>query len=258
MATAPPSSCTDDELCEAALLVASVRACRMPSTCMCWPSSSVARCATAKYGLSTASWVADHVHVARGGVATRVKVANKLRAHLGEVDAALSDGRISFDHARALADAANPRIVERVAQHQTELLQPAEHLPFAVWRRLVTELTTLWDEEAATTPLATSLATTCTSTRRATPWSSPASWSARPRSIVTQTIEAETDELWRRYQRDHELCPELELPTRAALRALALASICRRAARGRARPWSRGRRHPHRRRDERHDERRTR
>jgi hypothetical protein len=46
---------------------------------------------------------------------------------------------------------------------------------------------------------------------------------------VSQAIETETDRLWRRYQADHDQTPDLPVPSRPTLRALALAEICRRA-----------------------------
>ena len=48
-------------------------------------------------------------------------------------------------------------------------------------------------------------------------------------ATVTQILERETDQLWRRYHRDHEQAPELDIPSRSTLRALALADLCRRA-----------------------------
>ena len=47
--------------------------------------------------------------------------------------------------------------------------------------------------------------------------------------VVTQAIEAEADALFRQARSDHEQCPELEVPSRATLRALALTGLIRRA-----------------------------
>ncbi len=244
VASGEPSSCTDDELCEAALLVVAARA-ALDAVELHVPAELESRqVCDREFGLSTASWLADQSHAASGGVATRVKVATKLRAHLGEVDEALSDGRISFDHARLLADAANPRLVDQVVEHQADLLEPAEHLPFTVWRRLVTELTTLWDEDGGYDPARD---VTCNRVHL-DPVGDTVALSGElvgeHALIVTRTIEAETDRLWRQYQHDHQLCPELEMPTRAALRALALANICRRSQASEPGSRSRRRRHP--------------
>src|SRR4051812_7463612 len=63
-----------------------------------------------EFGLKTVAWVA---HVTRGDrrpIASRLAVGRKLRRLLEGVDAALSAGDLSFEHARALASVANGRI----------------------------------------------------------------------------------------------------------------------------------------------------
>ncbi len=230
MATASRPECSDDDLCQATLVLATARAALDAIELHLLAELEARQVCDREFGLSTTSWVADQAHVPRGGVATRVKVGTRLRSHLSRVDAALSRGRISFDHARTLADAANPRILDRVAERQTELLEPAEHLPFTLWRRLVTELTTLWDEDGGYDP-ARDL------TRNHLHLNPVGDSAALTGELVgevaltvTQVLDTETDKLWRRYQHDHELCPDLELPSRSTLRALALADICRRAS----------------------------
>src|SRR5690554_2364398 len=57
------------------------------------------------HGMRTASWAAAATGGARGPVAGRLRVGRSLRYHFDRVDAAVADGRLSFDHAKALADA---------------------------------------------------------------------------------------------------------------------------------------------------------
>ena len=52
--------------------------------------------------------------------------------------------------------------------------------------------------------------------------------------VVSQALEQATDALFRRYQADHDTCPELVVPPRSVLRALALAELCRHALAERA------------------------
>ena len=47
--------------------------------------------------------------------------------------------------------------------------------------------------------------------------------------VVTQAIETEADALFRRAVADHKRCPELEVPSRSTLRALALTELIGRA-----------------------------
>ena len=63
-------------------------------------------------GQSTISWLKWEGHLPGRVAAGRVRVANKLRRELDGVDRALGEGRISFDHARVLTSAANPRVAD--------------------------------------------------------------------------------------------------------------------------------------------------
>ena len=48
-------------------------------------------------------------------------------------------------------------------------------------------------------------------------------------AVVTQAIETKADELYRRAVADHDQCPDLAVPSRATLRALALTELIRQA-----------------------------
>ncbi len=90
-------------------------------------------------GLSTGSWLAEHTHLPRAVASCRVRVATKLRRRFDHVDHALSEGCITFDHARTIVEFANPRIVDQVADHQAEVIDHAQHAPFGIWRRALAE-----------------------------------------------------------------------------------------------------------------------
>ena len=114
--------------------------------------------------------------------------------------------------------------------NQQLLLGLADRCRFEVWRAEVRALAAMWDqdggydpnEDIASNKLSygstidglTSLAATLTGDNA---------------EVVTQAIEAEADALFRQARSDHETCPELEVPSRATLRALALTGLIRRA-----------------------------
>jgi len=62
-----------------------------------------------RWGSPTVMWVSGETRSCRATVATRVRVAAKLRYPFGDVAAALAAGTVTFDHARTLVHAANPR-----------------------------------------------------------------------------------------------------------------------------------------------------
>ena len=71
-----------------------------------------------EFGLPTATWAAHETHGDRRVAKTRTVVATKLAGLFDEVDRALSAGLITYEHARALADAANSRVADLLAAEQ--------------------------------------------------------------------------------------------------------------------------------------------
>ena len=178
-------------------------------------------------GLSTVGWLCWHAHVPRPLAATRVKVANKLRRELSEVDAALAGGTISFEHARVLAQAANPRIAEAIAGVQDHLVEAAEHSPFEIWRREVAGLVELVDQDGGHDPDADLARNRLHVHDVGGATQLRGELVGETALVVEAALEQATDVLFRRYQRDHEACPELVVPSRSVLRALALADLVR-------------------------------
>jgi hypothetical protein len=82
-----------------------------------------------EFGSRTATWVAHVTGGDRRAIASRVTVAGKLRGLLGGVDAALSAGELTFEHARVLATAANPRITAELAAEQDGWIAKAAVTP---------------------------------------------------------------------------------------------------------------------------------
>jgi hypothetical protein len=182
------------------------------------------------FGLKTAGWLAREATLPAPVAKARVRVAVKLRRWFPLVAAALAAGEISWDHARVIVEVANPRIIDVVADNQIMLLTLAQRCRFEPWRAEVHALARLWDhdggydpnEDPASNRLShgktidglTSLAATLTGDNG---------------TVVTQAIETKADELYRRAVRDHQTCPDLDVPTRATLRALALTELIREA-----------------------------
>jgi hypothetical protein len=178
-------------------------------------------------GLSTTSWLTWHGRVPRAMAAVRVKVAKKLRGDLDMVGAALADGSISFEHARVLADAANPRMVEAVASVQGHLVEAAQHSPFEIWRRDVRGLVELADQDGGHDPHQDLCRNRLHCDRVGDTTAIRGELVGATALVVEQALEAMTDTVFRRYQRDHEACPDLVIPPRSVLRALALAELVR-------------------------------
>jgi len=181
-----------------------------------------------EFGSTTATWVAHETRADRQAVRVRVQVAAKLHHPLSDVDEALAAGRISFEHVRAMAVGANPRVAELVAAEQGDWITHAGDRPFAMWRAELVARVELLDQDGPFDPnrdLARN--------RLAITVSGPDAIAVRGELVgehavsFTQLINSHADRLFRRAVADHVACPELVVPRRATLLALALADLVR-------------------------------
>ncbi len=67
------------------------------------------------HGLRTTTWLSRETGVSRSTAGQRLNVGRQLRTRLLHSASALDEGRISFVHARVLADAINDRVAEQFA-----------------------------------------------------------------------------------------------------------------------------------------------
>ena len=186
-----------------------------------------------EFGLTTASWLAHVTHGSRTAIAGRVRTAVQLR-RLAVVDDALSDGAISPDHARVLAAAvANPRVAAEVVELQDELVALAKHTPFHAWRRHVSELVELLDQDGGFDPDRALARNQLRVTSNGGDGVMVSGELVGEHALgFTELLEAETDRWWRRHRNDHDECPDLPVPSRSTLRARALVELITKGAAG--------------------------
>jgi Domain of unknown function (DUF222)/HNH endonuclease len=178
-------------------------------------------------GQSTISWLKWEGHLPGRVAAGRVRVANKLRRELDGVDRALGEGRISFDHARVLADAANPRVADHIAGVQDDLVASAERSPFGAWQRGIAELVDLVDQDGGHDPAQDLSRNRLHADRVGDTVEIRGHLVGDAALSFAEALEQATQALWHRYKADHDACPELEIPARSTLRAMALVELCR-------------------------------
>jgi hypothetical protein len=179
-------------------------------------------------GHATSRWLAHQADLPAGIARRRLALANRLAA-LPDVDAALTDGTIGVDHAQVLTDAVNDRNAADMAPLLPDLIQAAQGTRFRRWKAHVTALASLLDADGGHDPAADLAANTLTL--------SPSSGFVLVRGelagehalTVHDTLNAIADELFHQFSRDHETFPELQVPPRSTLLALALEEVCRRA-----------------------------
>ena len=180
-------------------------------------------------GLTTSRWLAREAGVPSGVARQRLAVARKLREELPEVDAAWTDGRIGFDHARVLAEAINDRNVALMRPMLGELIDAVTSTVFHRWRRDTQALASLLDPDGSHDP--------ANDAARNVVHLSPSDdltlirgeFTGEAALAVVQAIESVADELFLAWSRDCAVAAELVMPTRPMLLAQAVVEICRRA-----------------------------
>jgi hypothetical protein len=217
---------SDDELLSGAVDVATARAALDAAECHLLGELEARKVCDRQFGSVTATWLA---HVTRGdrrSVSARVKVGAKLRSTLGAVDDALSCGSISFDHARTMVADGNPRVSDQIADEQDDWVARAQDRPFKVWRGELRCRVELLDQDGPFDPNAALARNAMTLTPLGGDGIAFRGELTGPLAAAfKQMVEAKADELFRRFDRDHQDCPELEMPTRKTLLALALAEL---------------------------------
>jgi hypothetical protein len=181
------------------------------------------------FGLRTSPWLAHRAKIPGGKAKHRLATAKRLRSSLPIVDDHLSSGRIGFDHASAFADLTNDRNAEAVAAMSDQLCRDAEHTSFHAWRAELADLANAFDLDGGHDP-ASDLARNKLHLSPSDDLTLIRGELAGERGLVTtEVLNAIADELFEQFSRDHRACPELEIPDRATLMALALEEACRRA-----------------------------
>ncbi len=218
---------SDDELCAAAITFERARASLDAAEAHVLAELEQRGVCDRDIGLGTASWLADRAHAARPTIAARLRLGLDLR-RLPAVDAALTEGELTFDHARALGAAANPRIADDIAACQDQLIDLARQAPYAVWRRDLGVLVDLLDQDGGHDPerdLARNHLHLSALAGDQVVLSGELVGEAALE--LSQAVEAEADRLWRQFRDDHEVGAIATIPRRSTLMALALVSLCR-------------------------------
>jgi hypothetical protein len=179
-------------------------------------------------GLSTSKWLARRAALPVGAARQRLTVAHRLAA-LPTVDAALTEGRIGYDHARVLTDVVNHRNLDAITPVLDDLIDAAAGTVFGRWRADVTALAALLDPDGAHDPAADVEANTLTLSPSDRFVLGRFELAGERALTVHDTLHAVADELFHQYHQDREQFPELQIPPRSTLLALALEEVCRRA-----------------------------
>lgn len=221
----------DDELMAAALLIERARRALDAASTRVLGELDARGTTDVRQGMRTPRWLAHHAGLSAASASARVKVARVLRSTLGDVADLFDRGLLGFDHAKALADACNPRLADQFAPVAKLFAETTDGIVFEQWRAELHGAAELLDADGAHDPAddlarnRLSKADTIDET-----YLLKAKLVGADGLLVHQTIDTVADELFRRFRADEELSAvDLRTPARATLEALALVEICRRA-----------------------------
>ena len=183
------------------------------------------------FGLHTNAWLSRDAGISRPTATARLRVGQKLDTQLPATRAGLLEGRISWDHARVMADAANPRIVDVFAEVEADLVGMAEGMVFARWADHVRDVARLLDLDGGYDPSGDVDRNRLHLSRGLDGVSYlKGSLVGLDAEAVRQAIERVAGEIGETFRRDSAATDgAVAVPSRATLRALALVELVRRA-----------------------------
>ena len=182
-----------------------------------------------RYGTATATWFERRHGRGRIFVAREVRTGKKLRSDLGLLHAAAMRGEITFERVAFIASKVNARNLDSLAAAQDALIALSVAEPsWTAFCSLVSDLARYADADGGHDPDAD------TSRVRVTKVGDDVVvdgvFVGVDGATFEQLVEAATDRLWRQHRRDQQSCPDLPVPTRVELRALALLELVRRGS----------------------------
>jgi hypothetical protein len=180
-------------------------------------------------GHRTGTWLGHEARMSKARARSRVRGARRAREWFHAFDEAVARGELGWQHLDLLCGVANVRNREALAEAQGELIGLARRFSFEHWASLVRRLASELDEDGGYDPNEDIHANRL---RFSSHGDLTAELAGRlvgsARVTVEQTLGAAADDLFDRFTRDHQADPDLEVPTRPTLLALALEEVCRR------------------------------
>ena len=227
MASIPPAVLSDEALASATLALEQARR-FLDAAELSWLAELDRRGTTdARFGQRTVAWLAHEAKLPRAVASARVGTAAKVASQLPEVGDALREGHIGFDHARVLADAANPRNVDGLAGVTAELCDAAQLATFARWQAEVRGLADLLDADGGHDPHGDLPEARISAHRVGDVTTVRGQLSGEGALIAESALDQVADELFRQYTRD-AAHTGLPAPRRPQLLAEAFVELCRR------------------------------
>jgi hypothetical protein len=179
------------------------------------------------HGLRTGSWVAREAPTSPAAVRLRIRAAQTVARHWPLVEEAWLAGDLSWEHIRALLAASNPRVVEAIAGIQEPIIELAKGCGFEQWKTDIASLIRLLDQDGPDPKPGDGLNRLSWKTTLDGVLDVQATLQHDLGLVLRTAVDRRADELFRAFTRDHEQCPDIVVPSRAELCAMALIDLVR-------------------------------
>lgn len=227
MASLPASLLDEDELVSLTLAMETARRFLDATELACLAELDRRGTTETRFGHTTVAWLAHEAKLPRSIARSRVRTARKITSQLEPVADALRRGDIGFDHARVLADAANPRNTDELAGLTGELCDAATVTTFERWATEARGLADLLDTDGGHDPT-DDLPDPRLSIHRVGDITTVSGQLCGDGAHSTHTaLNQIADELFHAYTRDTTTTGQ-PVPPRSQLLAEALVELCRR------------------------------
>jgi len=182
-----------------------------------------------EHGMRTGAWISHTADLPKHRCNSLVRVSTRLIDRFPILLTALETAAITWHHIEAIIGVANPRIIDQLADLQTELIVLSQHTTFDRWILDLRGIAEQLDADGGHNPNDGR-----TSKLRVSPTLDGAhhlngTLTAEHGLPVAAAITKIANELFQQASRDHTNHPELPMPTPTELSALALVELCRRA-----------------------------
>ena len=178
-------------------------------------------------GLRTKRWKANRTHASDATVARELRIASTL-ARFGEFATSLAAGHISTDHVLALANAANPRVIDALIEIEAPLVSFAQRHRYAVFVRHLRHLVALLDQDGSE-PDCNDHDTARMALDGEDHLHLVVELTGHNAVVAQHVLDAETDRQYRAAVREKE-ASGIAVPPTPVLRARAVAELLRRGA----------------------------
>lgn len=217
-----------DDLLDSVLLVERLRRFADSVSCRLLAEIEARKVTDTESGLMTATWLARQAHLPAAVAKRRVRIAKKLADDLPTASEALADGRIGLDQAGVLSDAANPRIAEQLDAATDELCDSIVGSTFGRWKNEVRALADVLDQDGGHDPANDIERNYLNMSMTGQTLVIRGELNGENALIAREALNKIADQLFTRFSRDNKVTPDIEVPNRKTLLALALVEAARR------------------------------